>query len=120
MTDWVRVECDKAGYESNWIETARKWTRAQSRLLLSQMDEDAFWELFRTKAKACNIEFYDDDDQVIETITDPADITDDKLDGMDGVLVEFIGEAMVMAFAKARGLDFTNGPASSDTSETEM
>ena len=121
MSDWIRITCETPGYERNWIETARKWRRAQSRQLLSNAEgEEHFLELFRAKAKACNIEVYGDDDEVVETITDPQDITEARLDDLDGVLVEFLGGGLVQAFGKSRGLDFTTGQTSSVGSETEM
>jgi len=121
MSDWIRITCEIEGYENNWIEAARKWKRPQSRQLLSEADgEENFLELFRTKVRACNIEVYGDDDEVIETITDPNDITLERLDDLDGVVIEFLGPALVHAFGKSRGLDFTTGQTSSGGNETEM
>lgn len=106
----MRIECDIAGLEANWVDVSDVWTRREFKALVGT-DGGELIEMLHDKITACNIETADG------AITDPAEITESSMDDMDLRLVGFIGSVLVTACMRLRELGNVSGRVSSSGTE---
>jgi len=80
----MRYDCDLPGHESNFVEVADSWSRAEMRRFRqlfgseSEADNDEYLALIRSKTVALRLSCVGADD-----IADPCELTDDRLDDID-------------------------------------
>ena len=94
----MRVECDQAGFEQNWLEIDEAWTRREV-LALGEADEEELLAILRRKVTACNIERVGG-----EPVTDPAQLDEDTLLDADEVVWGWLARALYLVIGRRRSL----------------
>ena len=97
----MRIECDAAGFEHNWLEVEDKWTRREIIALegFSMSDNARFFDMLKRKVQACHIALEDGG-----AIEDPANLDYDSLLDADEIIWGWLGQALWIAIGRRRSL----------------
>lgn len=103
----LKLYCTVPGLEENWIELPERWTLRDQREI-EQADRDAFLDLLRRKVVAIHLITEDGD-----VLDEPAALTEERLEGLDVRLDQFLATVMQSAILMQRRLgNFSARPSS--------
>lgn len=115
MAEPIRIYCDDPEYTETWIDIQARYTQAAidaAQEAAREAKADDKWWLVRHMTTACHIQAEDG------VITDPRDITPERLNTVDVLVIGWLEDVVPLAVSKRRALGKVSARLSSPGSAT--